>query len=179
MTSGRHQLTHHLLYIVVVVLEVSLPRKVNNIFLSVVMCHTRTVLTDIHKVVLHLLKESVDAPMKLLVLLIAITSVFHRAVFLQDCSVGSFVGHWQERLVDIEEHTYLTVLHSLILLLVLVRQLSVCLLSNDIVGIVAVDVLVPIVIQERHAFFMFPHALTPCLGFGELRKQIALTPLGI
>ena len=26
---------------------------------------------------------------------------------------------------------------------------------------------------------MFPHALTPCLGFGELRKQVALAALGI
>ena len=143
------------------------------------MRHTRAVLTDIHEVVLHLLKETVDAPMKPLVLLVAITSVFHRAVFLQDCSVGSFVGHWQEGLVDIEEHTYLTVLHSLVLLLALVRQFCVCLLGDDIIGIVAVDILVPIVIQERHAFLMFPHALTSCLGFRELRKQIALTTLGI
>ena len=34
-------------------------------------------------------------------------------------------------------------------------------LGDDIVGIVAVDVLIPIVIQERHTFLMLPHALTP------------------
>ena len=179
MTGGRHQLTHHFLYIVVVMLKVTLPWQVDNILLCVIMRHTCAVLTDIHEVVLHLLKESVDAPMQLLVLLIAVPSVFHRAVFLQGRSVSSFVSHWQEGLVDIEEHTYLTVLHSLVLLLVLVRQFCVCLLGDDIVGIVAVDVLIPIVIQERHTFLMLPHALTPCLRFGELRKQIALATLGI
>ena len=179
MTGGRHQLTHHLLYIVVVVLEVTLPWKVDDILFRVVVSQTRAVLTDIHEVVFHLLKESVYTPMQLLVFLIAITSVLHRAVFLQGCSVGSFVGHRQERLIDIEQHTYLTVLHSLVLLLVLLRHFCVCLLSNDIVGIVAVDVLVPVVIQEGHAFLMLPHALTSCLRFGELSKQIAFAALGI
>ena len=179
MTGGRHQLAHHLLYIVVVLLEVSLPWQIDDILLGVVVSHARAVLTDIHEVVFHLLKESADTSMQLFVLLVAISSVFHRAVFLQGGSVGRFVGHGQEGLVDIEEYTYLTVLHSLVLLLVLFRQLCVGLLGDDIVGIVAVDVLVPVVIQEGHAFLMLPHALTPCLRFGELRKQVALASLGI
>ena len=179
MTGGRHQLAHHFLHIVVVVLEISLSGQVDDILLGVVVCHARAVLTDIHKVVLHLLKESADTSMQLFVLLVAIPSVFRRAVLLQGRSVGGFVGHRQEGLVDIEEHTYLPVLHSLVLLLVLIRQRCVGLLGDDIIGMVAVDVLVPVVKQERHAFLMLPHALTSCLGFGELRKQITLATLGI
>ena len=95
MTGGRYQLTHHLLYIVVVVFEVTLPWQVDDILLGVIMRHTRTILTDIHEVFLHLLKESVDAPMQLLVLLVAITSILHRAILLQSRSVGCFVSHRQ------------------------------------------------------------------------------------
>ncbi len=43
MTGGRHQLTHHLLYIVIVVLEVTLPWQVDDILLGVVVRHTRAV----------------------------------------------------------------------------------------------------------------------------------------
>ena len=95
MTGGRHQLTHHLLYIVIVLLEGTLPWQVDDILLGVVVRHTRAVLTYIHEVVLHLLKESVDAPMQLLVLLVAITSILHRAILLQCRSVGCFVSHRQ------------------------------------------------------------------------------------
>ena len=44
----------------------------------------------------------------------------------------------------------------------------------DVLAVSYTHLLIPIVIQERHTFLMLPHALTPCLRFGELRKQIAL-----
>ena len=179
MAGSGHQLAHHLLYIVVVMLEVTLTWQVDDILFGVIMGDSRTVLPYSDKVVLHLLKKCVDMAVQLFVLPRTVAPFLHIAVLSQCDIVVCLVGHGQERLVDIKKHSGLPVLHSLVLLFVLFRQFRICLPGNYIVRIVAVHILVPVVVKERYTLLMLPHTLSACLGFREECEEIGLAAFRI
>ena len=86
-----------------------------------------------------------------------VTSLHGTSVFQQYRVVSLLIHIGKCRLVDVEERSYLPVVYALVLFPYLLVQLQVSLPADDVLRVVTVDVLVPVVEQERHALLVFAY----------------------
>lgn len=105
-----------------------------------------------------------------------VTSLHGTPVFQQHRVVSRFVHIGKCRLVDVEECADLPVVYALVLFPYLFVQLQISLPADNILGVVAVDVFVPVVEQERHALLLFAYRRASCLGIAVRVNRFVLHP---
>ena len=175
VSRGAHDLPQSLLNVVVVMLEITLTRHIDRILVRLVVGHSAAVRAHGHEVVPHLQQETVETAMQPSFIGFRVTSLHGAPVFQQYRVVSLLVHVGKCRLVDVEERSYLPVVYALVLFPYLLVQFQVSLAADDVLRVVAVDVLVPVVEQERHALLVFTYRRAACLGIAvkDLRQHLS------
>ena len=108
-----------------------------------------------------------------------VTSLHGPPVFQQHRVVSLLVHVGKCRLVDVEERSYLPVVYALVLFPYILVLFKVSLAADDVLRVVAVDVLVPVVEQERDALLVFTYCRAACLGIAVKGEQVGLAPVPV
>lgn len=70
-------------------------------------------------------------------------------------------------------------MYALVLFLHLLVQFQISVPADDVLRIVAVDVLVPVVEQERNALLVLAYRCAACLGIAVKGEQVGLAPVPV
>ena len=143
------------------------------------MRNSATVRAHGNEVVPHLQQEIVEPGAQPAVVRLGISSFLNTAVLLYRILVSRLVHVGQRRLVDIEKRADFSVVDTLELCLLLFVQLEIGGAVDGFIRIVPVDILVPVIEQERYALLMLPYRSTPCLGFTIKREQVGLAAVPV
>ena len=157
MTGGVHNLTHQFLHILRVFPVLALLRHVYCILLRVVMGDIGSLTAYRHKIILHLFYETVDSSPELSLLRPEMTALVGGAVAVKHRAVLVGIGVRHDCLREVEQHTDLTLLHTLVFLLPLRGQFLVVGGGDDILRVMPVDIVVPCIPVERHPLLLAEH----------------------
>ena len=155
-------------------LKILLAWHIDRIFVRLVMRNSATVRAHGNEVVPHFQQEIVEPGAQPAVVRLGISSFLNTAVLLYRILVSRLVHVGQCRLVNIEKRADLPVVNTLELCLMLLVQLEIDGAVDGFIRVIPVDILVPVIEQERYALLMLPYRSTPCLGFTIEREQIGL-----
>ena len=100
-------------------------------------------------------------------------------IFGQHRLIRIGVGHGQQRLINIEEHTDFSVMHAFVLLLFFFWQGKIVLTRNDVLWIMTVDVLTPVVPIKGYAFLVLPYTLSTVLRIVVEGVQVCLIAVAV
>ena len=176
---GAHDLPQGFLNVVVIMLEVPLARHIDRIAVRLVMGHSAAVRTHGHEIVPHFQQEVVEADMQSPFIGFGVATLHGTTVFLQYRIVSLLIHVGQCRLVDVEKCADLPVMYALVLFLHLLVQFQISVPADDVLRIVAVDVLVPVVEQERNALLVLAYRCAACLGIAVKGEQVGLAPVPV
>ena len=143
------------------------------------MGHSAAVRTHGHEIVPHFQQEVVEADMQPPFIGFGVATLHGTTVFQQYRIVSLLIHVGQCRLVDVEKCADLPVMYALVLFLHLLVQFQISVPADDVLRIVAVDVLVPVVEQERNALLVLAHRCAACLGIAVKGEQVGLAPVPV
>ena len=143
------------------------------------MGHSASVRTHGHEIVPHFQQEVVETDMQSPFVGLGISPFHGTAVFQQYHIVFLLIHVRQCRLVDIEKCADLPVMYALVLFLHLLVQFQIGVSADDVLRIVAMDVLIPVIEQERDSLLVLTDRCAASLGIAVKGKQVGLAPVPV
>ena len=143
------------------------------------MRHSAAVRTHRYEIVPHFQQEVIEADMQPPFIGLGISPLHDTPVFQQYRIVSLLVHVGQRRLVDVEKCIDLPIMYALVLFLHLLVQFQISVPADDVLRIVAVDVFVPVVEQERNSLLVLAYRRATCLGVAVKGEQVGLAPVPV